>query len=266
MSAATRRELRTTRFLDDRAEPTTYARPLFERVMREGARRAGLVFAVDAIDDASGCMVAVRAGAPNAVNDALAQTIAEMRESRVASSVYDVVIADVGTGRQPQSGLFNASRAAINIGLAQNPVLMRGGTLILPTSAADDNESEDADITSFYDALTNAATPDLVIQQLQGRSLSRGEERAYLLAHVMQRHRVIAAGAHRESLARASHFISAPNVRDAAELAESFAGRRPRSLIARDATRLIPTYSGPYWGNNDDRDLIDDELAELQFN
>lgn len=267
MSAATVRELHTTRFYDDRAEPSAYARPLFERVVREGARRAGLVFAIDAIDDAQGCAVAVRAGAPNAVNDALMQVMSNMREASAASSAYDIVLVDTGATQ----GLFDASTAAIRIGLARNPVLMRGGSLILMADAANDTHNDSDESRAFYDALSNATIPDQVILQLQGRSLQPGEDRAYLLAQVMQRNHVIVAGAQHDQLARASHFLSTPTVREAAELAESFADVRPKALIVRNASRSIPAFGGSYWGSdsaNDrdsDRDPIDDALIELTW-
>jgi hypothetical protein len=249
---ATMREVRTTRFYDDRVDAPAYARPLFERVVREGARRAGLVFAVDALEDANGCVVAVRAGAPNAVNDALTELAMTMRDAPVASPTYDVVLAEPGP-RNP-FGLFDASRAAISIGLMVNPVLMRGGALILPIGRSD---GDTATSRAFFEALTNAAEPEMVIQQLQGRSLDMGEARAYLLAHVMQRHHLIAAG-RQEQLARDSHFVPASSVREAAELAESFAGRRPRALIVRNPLRTSPTFSGRL----DNADPEDDLLIE----
>lgn len=253
MSAATMRELRTTRFLDDQAEPSQYTRPLFERVVREGARRAGLVFALDAIDDSNGCALAVRAGSPNAVNDALMSIEANLNEASISGEVFDVVLADSGTPLQPN--LYDATRAAIHIGLARNPVLMRGGALILPSAG---NGDDSVAGRAFYDALTTGATPDQVILQLQGRSLRKGEDRAYLLARVMQRHHVIAAGSHREHLARASHFLSSPNMRDASELAESFVDHRPRALIVRNASRSVPTASRPFWTSDDSLDELFD--------
>ncbi len=261
MSAATVRELHTARFYDDRAEPYAYARPLFERVVREGARRSGLVFAIDAIDDDQGCAVAVRAGSPNAVNDALMQVVANLREANAASSAYDIVLADTGT----RQGLFDASSVAIRIGLARNPVLMRGGSLILMVDSADDAHDDNDDARAFYDVLSNATTPDQVILQLQGRSLQPGEDRAYLLAQVMQRNHVVVAGSQHEQLARASHFLSAPSIREAAELAESFADVRPKALIVRNAARSIPVFGGSYWSDDSDSDPIDDALIELSW-
>ena len=261
MSASTARELQETRFLADQIEPPEHVRPLFERVVREGARRAGLIFVIDAIDDSHGRMLAVRAGTPNAVNDALMTQIAMMREARVSSPSYDVMVVDAQ--QSAQRGLFGAAWAAINVGLVRNPVLARGGSMILPTStaagAASDDMGEDihdAEARAFFDSLSNASSPDQVIAQLRGRSLRPGEQRAYLLAHVMQRHRVIAAGPHSEYLARSSHFLSTTNVHDAAELAESFAGPNPRALVVQHAEHSVPVFTGVAWDNDPFEDAL----------
>jgi hypothetical protein len=101
-----------------------------------------------------------------------------------------------------------------------------------------------------------------VVQQLQGRSLSQGEARAYMLARVMQRYHIIAAG-RQEQLARDLHFVPAASVREAAELAESLVGRRPHALVVQNALRTIPSFSGPYSGAGP----REDELFELsRFN
>jgi nickel-dependent lactate racemase len=253
--SATQRELRTTRFLDDQAEPAGLALPLLNRVAREVSRRAGLAFVVDAIVDARGCVLAMHAGAPNAVNDALLRELYAMRDAGAQSYAYDVLLPD----SQQRSGLYDASLDAIRMSLMRNPVLMRGGSLILPVDAWADALEDSEESRAFYDALTNAPTPDRVIEQLHGRSLKKGEDRAYLLAHVMQRHHVIAAGAPREQLARNSHFVPANDVREAGELAESYAGHAPRALVVRHARRSLPAFAGPFYGS----DPFDDALMEI---
>lgn len=240
---STQRELRTTRFYDDRIEPSpVHDHPLLQRVVREGARRAGLMFAVGALVDSEGRALAIRAGAPINVDDALADLAVTLRESSVGAPSYDVVLAEPNWSGRMGGGLFDASLAAIHISLAHNPVLMRGGSLILPVSRRGDDS---ASARAFYDALTNAPSPEAVIQQLRGRSLLTGEARAYLLAHALQRCHLIVAGPHQERLMHDSHFLSSPSVREAAELAENFAGKHPRALIVRHALSTVPVFRGP---------------------
>ncbi|BCX05134.1 MAG: hypothetical protein KatS3mg053_3072 [Candidatus Roseilinea sp.] len=251
----TRRELRTTRFYDDRIEPSAHDLPLFQRVMREGARRAGLMFAVGALVDAGGRALAIRAGAPANVDDALADLAHTLRESDVDAPSYDVVLAEPHWSGRAGGSLFDASLAAIHISLGRNPILMRGGPLILPIER---HEDDSAPARAFYDALANAPSPESVIRQLQGRSLHTGEARAYLLAHAMQRHHLIVAGPQHERLARDIHFLSSSSVREAAELAENFAGAHPRALIVRHALSTTPVFRGSLFASDpfEDRELV----------
>lgn len=236
-----RRELRTTRFYDDRIEPSAHDLPILQRVLREGARRAGLMFAVGALVDAEERPLAIRAGAPVNVDDALADLSCTLRASNVGAPSYDVVLAEPNWSGRAGGSLFDASLAAIHISLGRNPILMRGGPLILPIERREDDS---ATARAFYDALTNAPSPESVIKQLQGRSLQAGEARAYLLAHAMQRHRLIIAGPQREHLTRDLHLLSSSSVREAAELAENFTGRHPRALIVRHALSTTPVFRG----------------------
>jgi len=243
VGASTRRELRTTRFYDDRIEPLLARdRPLFQRVLREGARRAGLMFALGALVDSAGRALAVRAGAPTSVDDALADLAVTLRESSVGAPSYDIVLAEPNWSKRMGGSLFDASLAAIHISLARNPLLVRGGSLILPVNRREDDS---ASVRTFYDALASAPSPEAVIRQLQGRSLLAGEARAYLLAHAMQRYHLIIAGPQRERLMHGGHFLSSPSVREAAELAENFAGKHPRALIVRHALSTVPVFRGP---------------------
>lgn len=260
VGAPARRELRTTRFYDDRIEPSGVDLPLFQRVMREGARRAGLMFAVGALVDANNHPLAVYAGAPINVDDALADAARALQECDVGAPSYDVVLAEPSRSGRAGGSLFDAGLAAIHISLGRNPILMRGGSLILPIGRRDD---DDASARAFYDALTNAPSPESVIKQLQGRSLQAGEARAYLLAHAMQRYRLIVAGPQRERLARDIHFLSSSSVREAAELAENFTGKHPRALIVRHALSTTPVFRGALFS----RDSFDArELAALRWN
>ncbi|MCS7055662.1 MAG: lactate racemase domain-containing protein [Thermoflexales bacterium] len=236
-----KRELHTTRFYDDQIEPSADRHPLLRRVLREGARRAGLAFAVGALVDAHGRPLAVRAGAPISVDDALADQAAALRESNVSRPSYDVVLADPSRNGHTAGSLFEASLAAIRLSLGRAPILLRGSPLILPVEGCEDGSSAARD---FYNALINTASPELIIKQLQGRSLQAGEARAYLLAHAMQRNRLIIAGPQPERLARDFPILSSSSIREAAELAGNFTGKRPRALIVRHALSTTPVFRG----------------------
>lgn len=241
-SAAVRREMQHTRFYDDCVRMSGES-PLTLTVLREASARTGMLFAVEALEDAQGHLIGVFAGQPEAVRSAVMRRIADLRESAVPESSYDVVVAAAVPGL-PQN-LYDATALALQQGLAPSSVLARGGSLIVPTNGqlGDDR----AEAQAFYETLTNASAPEQVIQQLSGRTLRAGEDRAYLLAHLMGRHRVIVVGAEHEQLVRDSHLIPARTLTEALEIAELFAEDSRRALIVPQASVTLPVFS-PFAG------------------
>jgi nickel-dependent lactate racemase len=238
--AATLNEVRTARFLDDR---TTHAADspdsLALMVEREIARRAGLIFILNAVVDVDGNITAVGAGAPSAVHDTLVSVARKIYEVDVPRSDYNIIVA--GDGHSKVRTLYHASRAAVAIGLAQDPVLVKGGVIILPvrcsgTNAADRREQH------FYNALLGATDMDTVLRQLTQRGIRSGEQRAYMLAQTIigQKYHVIVVGSDCVDLARDCGLIAAHNMLEAASLAETLVGKRPRVLMLPHAAHFIP--------------------------
>lgn len=235
--SATRNELADTRFLDDLISPWRNSESIYDRVVREGARRAGLVFAVEMLFDEHSRTIAVKAGMPRQVNTELRLIAHTLREA-AASRAADLLVADVGP-----VGFYSAARAPIHIGMAPDAALVRGGIVILPDLQAESpaEASEAAEIDAFYDALDLGANSEEVIRHLSGRTLRPGEARAYLLAHVLQRHPVITVSAAGARPAR--HIIAVRDMFEAAELAETLLGRRPYTLLLSRALSALPVAS-----------------------
>lgn len=235
--SATQNELADTRFLDDLISPWRNEESIYDRVVREGARRAGLVFSVEMLFDQHGRTVAVKAGMPRQVNAELRLIAHTLREA-AASRAADLLVADVGP-----VGFYSAARTPIHIGMAPDAALVRGGIVVLPDLQAESpaEPSEAAEIDAFYDALDLGANSEEVIRHLSGRTLRPGEARAYLLAHVLQRHPVITVSAAGARPAR--HIIAARDMFEAAELAETLLGRRPYTLLLSRALSTLPVAS-----------------------
>ncbi len=258
-TAATQSELRNALYLDDRLRPQSTGDGLYDRVMREGARRAGLVFVIDVLLDENDRVIAIRAGTPQAVNRELGMISHSARDT-ATQGAYDIVIADAGT-----DSLYRASQTAIQIGLAPDSALQRGGVLVLPMAQADANEPAESDASAaydFYEALANGSNTEEVIQLLSRRSLVPGEDRAYLLAHVLQRNPIIAVGLRQSDQAR--HVISVRNITEAAELAETFIGHRPRTLFLPRALSAVPVNTRTAASDADDA-LVDELLRDLDI-
>ena len=67
---------------------------------------------------------------------------------------------------------------------------------------------------------------------------------AYLFAKALEHYKVIFVGEQADDLARLCHCLSAQDWRDAAELAESLVGHRPRTLIIMRPRFTIPLMGG----------------------
>ena len=237
----TQRELRTTRFYDDQITAQPVHRPLRRSVMQEGAKRAGLMFALGALLDAHGRAVAVRAGAPVAVDDALSQLALGWYGAAVDAPSYDVLVAQPEGGKVRSGSLFDASLAAIRQGLPSRSVLTPGGVLVLPVLYHHDDD-QTAAARAFHETLSWANSPDALVQRLQGNSLRDGEVQAYLIGHLAQRYRIIIAGPQPRDHKHRGYFIYAPSMRDTAELAENFVSKQPRALVVRRALTTLPIY------------------------
>ena len=252
---ATLNEVRAARFLDDLSvHPADTRDNLLQMVGREIARRTGLMFVLNAVVNVDGQIVAVSAGAPNVVHDTLVEFARKLYEVYVPRDDYNIVI--TGSGTSKVRTLYHASRAAVAIGLAQDPVLVKGGVIILPvrcntTSEADTRERQ------FYEALSGATDMNTVMLQLSQRGIRSGEQRAYMLAQTMiaQNYHVVVVGADCGDLARDCGLIPANDLLEAANLAETIVGRSPRVLMLPHAAHLIPIHRWhPQPDDNFDRD------------
>ena len=246
---ATLKEMRAVRFLDDMVihpAGSQAADSLAMIVEREVGRRAGLMFVLNAVVDLECHIVAVSAGAPNVVRNVLIQFARSVYEIDVPHNDYNIVItgnhAGAGNGRAKKDSLYHASRAAIAIGLSPERVLAKGGVIILPVYCGNSGWGKlDVREQHFYEALLSANDMDTVMQQITQRGVRMGEQRAYMLAHTIQveGYHVIVEGADCIDLARDCGLIPAHNMLEAANLAETIVGKRPRVLMLPRATHSL---------------------------
>ena len=243
----TLKEARAVRFLEDTVIHPAYTPDnLSVMVEREIGRRAGLMFVLNAVVDVEGRMASVSAGAPNAVHDMLIRFARGIYEVDVPRSDYNVIIASDGKSIASDGGsrmptLYHGSRAAIAIGLSLERVLLKGGVIILPVYCGGDSHM-DAREQHLYEALLSANDMDTVMQQIAHRGVRSGDQRAYMLAHTIQvqGYHVIVVGADCGDLARDCGLIPAHNMLEAANLAETIVGKRPRVLMLPHAAQFAP--------------------------
>ncbi|MGQ9813998.1 MAG: lactate racemase domain-containing protein [Candidatus Roseilinea sp.] len=244
--AATINALYSPRFLDD---PLVRAGSVSEnacqRAIREIGQRAGLGFVLNAVVDSNGNVVAVAAGAPNAVHDRLVEFARSIYEVETPRETYNVIIAPPA---EPGRDLYCASCESAFITMSRNDVLTKGGVLVLPLGepAANRADGYRADRQRFLEILADATDMDVILHQLRRQGIRDGEHCAYMLARgiVENSYRVIVVGDDSASVTGRSGLIPARNMAEAAELAEAFVGSRPYALVMPPGRRLMPSYMG----------------------
>lgn len=244
--AATINELYSPRFLDD---PSVLAGSVNEnvcqRAIREIGQRAGLGFVLNAVVDPGGNVVAVAAGAPNAVHDRLVEFARAIYEVEAPREAYNVIIAPPA---EPSRDLYSAMCDSAFITMPRNGVLVKGGVLVLPVSAPPANGAGPRDVERqrFFDILADATDMDSILHHLRRHGIRDGEHCAYTLARgiVENGYRVIVVGDDSANLTGRSGLIAARSMAEAAELAEAFVGSRPYALVMPPGRRLMPSYTG----------------------
>jgi nickel-dependent lactate racemase len=211
----------------------------FQATLREIAARTPLRWGVNLLVE-DGEVVAVRAGDPAAVQEALASWAAPAW-LRTVDAPRDVVVAGV---HAPKSdSLYQASRAATYLGLAARPAVREGGLIVLAADmpfGAGDGPGE----RNFLDVLAAASSPvDLLGRGLR-EPLGPGGQRSFVVARVLDRFRLAVAGAVDAAfLEPLTHLgVAAFDSVDAALIAEDARLGRPASVLAvADAMTTVVT-------------------------
>jgi nickel-dependent lactate racemase len=113
-----------------------------------------LKFVVNVVLDGEGQAIAVQAGDPIAVHDALVATARSVYEVPIEKA-YDVVIAQVDPPKEVN--LYQASRAATYIGLSAAPPIRPGGVIIV-VAQCPEGAGQGTRRARFFTALSQAST------------------------------------------------------------------------------------------------------------
>jgi nickel-dependent lactate racemase len=206
---------------------------IFREFLNEVAMTAGLDFIVNVVQDPGGRLVRAVAGHPvkafeAGVETARAQAVVEIERSA------DLVIAVPGYPKE--QNLYQASRAMNTVIFGPEPVLNRGGDIIVP-AACDDGFGDQG----IYDALSAVRSPkDLLARFRRDGFPPGGAPVAYKLAKIMEFGDIWFTDCQIPAATlEAVHCRSAATVQDAID--RIIAAKSPRSvLVMPHATTTIP--------------------------
>ncbi len=212
----------------------------FHEAVTEAARRAGLRFIVNVVQDDQKRVVYVRAGEPEAAFEELVTFAKRIYEMPVPQQ-YDVAVAGVGFPKD--ANLYQASRAASYLFFAPTPVVKPGGVLIVPApcgEGAGDGVGEQRFLKAMRD------TPDVrfILDDARQHGYPPGQQRAFVMAKVLEQNDVIVVGARDPDLIRSAKFLTAPTMQSAFDMVRVKLGDELDALVVPHALLTLPVVQG----------------------
>ncbi|MDP9364104.1 MAG: nickel-dependent lactate racemase [Chloroflexota bacterium] len=208
----------------------------FQNAVRRVAAAAGLAFVGNAVLDDHGRVVAVAYGAPEAVHDHLAALAGPLVTVPIPGQV-DVAVA--GVGYPKDANLYQASRAASYLQFAPTPVVRRGGVVVIP-AACPEGAGDGAGEQRFLAAMSTPGGTAAVIERARREGIRPGEQRAYVMARVLEDVAVVVAGIADPALARAVGFVPAADLDEALAIAAERVGIPATALVVPHALLTLP--------------------------
>ena len=198
----------------------------FQQFVRDAAQAIGLKFVVNVVLDGHGAAIAVQAGDPIAVHEALVAVARSVYEVPI-DQLYDVVIAQVDPPKDVN--LYQASRAATYVALSATPPLKPGGTIIV-AARCPEGAGQGRGEQRFFAALSQASDLSELLADFRRSGCRPGEQRAFMLAPVLLQVEVIVAGCQRPEVVQACHMRAAATVDEALTNLYRRRGRTARVL------------------------------------
>jgi nickel-dependent lactate racemase len=212
----------------------------FHEAVTEAARRAGLRFIVNVVQDDEKRVVYVRAGEPEATFKELVTFAKKLYEVPVAQQ-YDIVVA--GVGYPKDANLYQASRAASYLFFAPTPVVKPGGVFIVPAPCGE-GAGDGVGEQRFLRAMQDARDVQFILEDARQHGYPPGQQRAFVMAKVLEQNDVIIVGAKDPDLIRSAKFLSAPTMEAALALVGEKLGDRLDALIVPHALLTLPIVQG----------------------
>jgi nickel-dependent lactate racemase len=209
----------------------------FQQFVRDAAQAIGLKFVVNVVLDGDGAAIAVQAGDPIVVHDALVAVARSIYEVPIEHA-YDVVVAQVDPPKDVN--LYQASRAATYIGLSTTPPIRPSGVIIVAAhcpEGAGQGHGEDR----FFVALSQATDLPQLLARYRRDGCQAGEQRAYLLAQVLLNYEVVVAGSQCPQVVEACQLVAASSVEEAIVYAQRRVGPTARVLYLPHSLQTIPS-------------------------
>ena len=212
----------------------------FHEGVSEAARRAGLKFILNVVQDEQKRPVAVFAGEPDATFQKLVGEARRLYEVPIYRQ-YDVAVAGVGYPKDVT--IYQACRAASYLFFAPVSVVKEGGVIIVPAPTPE-GAGEGVGEQRFFEKMRDAITMPSLLKKLREAGYPPGAQRAFIMAKVLEKVDVIIVGSKTPDIVRQVHMIPAADMEHAFHISAQKIGRENLDvLIVPHALLTLPIVS-----------------------
>ena len=208
----------------------------FQQAVNEAARRAGLRFILNVVLDSDKRILQVRAGDPEL---AFRELVAFARSIYEVAIPNQVDIAIGGVGFPKDTNLYQASRAPSYLFFAPVPVVRQGGFLIIPVRC-EEGAGDGVGEQRFLNAMRNAPDIQFILDDARRNGYPPGQQRAFVMAKVLEKARVIIVGSECPDLVAACKMIPAASMEQALDFGIRETGNSCGVLTVPHALLTLP--------------------------
>ena len=200
---------------------------IFHQAVTEAARRAGLNFILNVVQDDHKLPVAILAGRPEDTFEELVKAAKGLYEIPIQQE-YDVVVAGVGFPKD--MNLYQASRAASQLFFAPASVV-RGGSVFIVPAPTPEGAGQGEGERRFLETMRSGSDMLSLLAELRRTGYPPGAQRAFVMAKVLEKNHVIIVGTETPEVVRQLHMIPAADMDEAFRIAVSKIGRDDLAVL-----------------------------------
>lgn len=208
----------------------------FHEAITEIALRAGLRFILNVVADDDNRIVAIDAGDPTQAFLSLVEIARELYTVPVRR-VFDFAVAGVGFPKDVN--LYQASRAASYLFFAPRTIVRPGGFFIVP-ARCQEGAGAGAGEQRFFRTMRDASSPTEILEAARRGGIAPGEQRAFVMAKVLEQNQVIIVGSECPEVVREAKMIPAATMDEAIALVRERMGRNLEALVVPHALLTLP--------------------------
>jgi nickel-dependent lactate racemase len=212
----------------------------FHEAITEAARRAGLRFILNVVQDDEKRVLRVAAGEPDAAFRELVAFARTVYEVPIPHQ-YDVAVAGVGSPKD--ANLYQASRAASYLHFAPTPVVRRGGFYIIP-ARCEEGAGDGVGEQRFLAAMRDAPDVDAILADARAHGYPAGQQRAFVMAKVLEEAQVVIVGSEHPEVVSACKMLPVETMDEALTLAARALGGELEVLVVPHALLTLPVVQG----------------------